>query len=119
VDDEELARDMIAVFLELDGHETTTAAGGEEAMALLARIPFDIVTLDLDMPGQGGVDVLRFISQQGIQVRALVLSASDDVDAIRECARLGAQAFLPKPYDPGEVTAAIRRLAEDGHTHTI
>ena len=107
VDDEEVLPELIAMHLSLEGHEAKTASNGKQAIEILEAEQFDVVLLDLDMPIMNGMDVLRYIREQKIQVRPLMTTGIEDWRTWTECANLGALDHLPKPYDFDALLEAI------------
>ncbi len=109
VDDDELNRDVLARRLEQNGHETESAADGKSALEMLAREPFDLVLLDMIMPGLSGVDVLsRMKSDEELKhIPVIVISALDDESGIARCIELGAEDYLAKPFNSVVLRARI------------
>lgn len=110
VDDEEPARFALRRALALSDYQIREAADGLTAVDLIPSERPDLVFLDLQMPGLGGLDVLR---QLGIEVKnceIIILTASDSVAAAVECIRLGAADFVTKPYEIEQVRAIARRV---------
>jgi DNA-binding NarL/FixJ family response regulator len=94
-----------------DMEVTAEAATGEEAMELVRTRPFDVVVLDIAMPGGGGLDVLRELRAENPALKVLVLSVySEEQYAIR-CLRDGASAYLTKGSPPEELILAIKTVA--------
>ncbi len=115
VDDNRLNRLTLTRSLEQAGHEATPAASGEEALELLARQPFDVVLLDLVMPGMDGFEVLRRIKADASlrDLPVVVVSAVDDVESAVRCIEMGAEDYLPKPFNAvllrARVGASLRK----------
>jgi CheY-like chemotaxis protein len=109
VDDNEMNRDVLSRRLRREGHEVVTATGGAEALATIRRQAFDIVLLDLMMPDMDGDEVLLAIkSDLGLRdLPVIMLSALDDMSAVTRCIEMGADDYLPKPFDPVLLRARI------------
>jgi DNA-binding response OmpR family regulator len=109
VDDDARLPELLKSFLEPQGVVVTTAASGAAALELIGLHPFDVVILDIMMPGMDGLDVLRRIrGRSGVAV--LMLTArGDETDRIVGL-ELGADDYLPKPFNPRELLARIRAL---------
>jgi DNA-binding response OmpR family regulator len=110
-DDRDLA-DMMAWVLSAAGFEVTTASGGAEGLAALERRPHCVVILDLMMPD---VDGLEFRARQqqhplGRQAPVLVVSGRHDAAALAQDMHVAG--FLPKPFTPEDLVAAVSRIAE-------
>jgi DNA-binding NarL/FixJ family response regulator len=100
------------VVEEADGMEVTgEAENGEEALNLVRAHEFDVVILDIAMPGRGGLDVLRDLKKESPSLKVIVLSMhSEEQYAIRSL-RDGASAYLTKNCPPDELLLAIRTVA--------
>lgn len=116
VDDNEDNRYTLRMLLEADGHEALTmAAGGSEALALIAKRNFSLVLLDMMMPDLNGDEVLRAIKSNPDtrDVAVIMISADTDTDKISKCLELGADDYLPKPFNPtilrARIGSALRR----------
>ena len=111
VDDESGIREFMADALGDAGHQVTQAADGREAIRRLKDAPFDLVVLDLHMPGDtGGLDVLRRARAEWPQMQAIVLTAHGTVETAVEAMRLGAFDFLQKPIaSPDELRRLVVR----------
>lgn len=109
VDDEPGLRAFVADALTAAGHLTVTAPDGANALRELGARPFDLLVLDLRMPGRfDGMDVLRHARAEWPEVPVIVLTAHGSVETAVEAMRLGAVDFLEKPVDG---PAELRRLA--------
>lgn len=110
VDDIESNRDLLSRRLVADGHRVATADGGEEALAMLAAEDFDLVLLDLMMPGINGFEVLARMKRdpnlKGVPV--VMVSALDDTTSVIRCIEAGADDYLPKPLNPTLLRARIK-----------
>ncbi|HEU4865775.1 MAG TPA: response regulator, partial [Actinomycetota bacterium] len=102
VDDDPVNRSMLSRSLEADGHEVTTVESGAEALELAGSQDFDVVLLDVVMPGMDGYQVLERLKDDP-ELRHLpvvMVTADDDVASAVRCIELGADDYLPKPVDP-------------------
>lgn len=109
VDDEARMRDLLALHLERF-FDVEKAASGDEALQMLESAPFDVVVLDVLMPGMDGWEVCRRI-RQGHQVPVLMLTALSDVEDKLEAFGAGADDYLTKPFEPRELVARVEALA--------
>jgi DNA-binding NtrC family response regulator len=112
VDDEVIARDNLALSLSRKGHQTVTAAGGEEAVRLLAEQDFDMVLTDLKMDGMDGLALLRHVKSRYPDVEVVVLTGYPTISTAVEAMRLGAYDYLAKPYDLGEARMLVEKALE-------
>ncbi|MGA8264496.1 MAG: response regulator [Ignavibacteriaceae bacterium] len=97
------------------GYETEFVHDGDKALASLSVKLFDLVLLDLKMPGKDGFDVLKEMSEKKIDSKVIVLTAYADVKSAIDSAKIGANDFISKPYDLDELLITIRKvLQKDG-----
>ncbi len=107
-DDRELGR-MLAEFLATEGLDTETADDGETGLTRALEGAFDAIVLDVMLPGRNGFDVLRGIRARS-QVPVIMLTArGEETDRIVGL-ELGADDYLPKPFNPRELTARLRAV---------
>ncbi len=95
--------------LEREGHSCGEVHDGASALALLASEPFDLVLLDIMMPGMDGREVLRRIKADPTlrHLPVIMISALDQLESVVECIELGAEDYLPKPFNPVLLRARI------------
>ena len=102
VDDNRMNRLKLALSLEQQGHKVSSAEDGEQALTMLAASPYDAVLLDIVMPGLDGFQVLERIKSDNAlrDVPVIVISAVDEMDNAVRCIEIGAEDYLPKPFNP-------------------
>ena len=105
-----MARDVLTRRLERLGYTVTAAADGRQALELIARQPFDVVLLDIKMPGLTGFQVLQAIRRihSVTDLPVVMVTSSDDSDSIVEALQLGANDYVTKPIDFPVALARIR-----------
>ena len=111
VDDHEPTRLLIARILEQDlDLQVTLAATGEVALRVADKQLFDVILLDLLMPGIGGFDLLKLIRSESanIETPVVVVSVLDDQDSVDRCMALKAHAFVTKPVNRTVLTAIVK-----------
>ena len=113
VDDDRPLREALRRALTLAGYDTVLAADGEEALALAATGP-DAVVLDVGLPGIDGLEVCRALRASGDRVPVLMLTARDAVADRIDGLDAGADDYLVKPFDVGELKARLRALVRRG-----
>jgi two-component system response regulator MprA len=109
-DDDRSIRDALRRALVLAGYDVATAADGQECIDELERVKPDAVVLDVGMPRLDGLEVCRRLRAAGDRTPILMLTARDDVDDRIEGLDAGADDYLVKPFDVGELKARIRAL---------
>jgi DNA-binding response OmpR family regulator len=107
VDDEEIARITLAEILRLEGYEIKTVGNGEEAVALLQSENFDVMILDLKMPGLNGMEVLRSAADALVDMSVIVLTAHGTIDSAIQAIRYRVHDYLLKPASPEQVIKSI------------
>ncbi len=109
VDDDALNRRLLTATLAREGHRTTAATNGEEALIALGDDPPDVILLDLVMPGIDGIGVLeRIKADEALRhLPVIMISGVDDHGSVIRCLEMGADDFLPKPFDAAILRARI------------
>jgi DNA-binding NtrC family response regulator len=113
IEDEKLVRWSLQQKLEREGYEVETAPTGEEGLNFIREDTFDLVLLDLRLPGMDGVQVLREIQQLGREIAVVMLTAETAIARAVECVRLGAYNYICKPFEFEEVRAALEKAREE------
>ena len=110
VEDERLLCDGIAEDLELEKYTVDRCYGGADAYERLFVEPYDLVILDLNLPGMDGLELLRRIRSEQPELRVLILSARAQLSDKVAGLDLGADDYLTKPFDLEELEARVRTL---------
>ncbi len=116
VDDDPLNRRLLAKSLEREGHDVHLADGGRGCLDVLATTPVDVVLLDILMPDPDGFEVLRLIKDDPAlrHIPVVMISGLEDIESVVRCIEMGAEDFLPKPFDPvilrARVNAGLDRM---------
>ncbi|MFY9931844.1 MAG: response regulator, partial [Streptosporangiaceae bacterium] len=110
VEDHEVMARAIATGLRREGMAVDVALDGDDALGHLAVARYDVVVLDRDLPGVHGDEICRRLADGRSPSRILMLTAASTVAARVEGLGLGADDYLPKPFDFAELTARIRAL---------
>jgi len=109
VDDEPTVREVVANYLRRDGHDVAETADGAEALAMVERETFDLVVLDMMLPGVNGLDILRRIRQLGDLPVIMLTARGEESDRILGLMH-GADDYLPKPFNPLELSARVKAV---------
>ncbi|MBO0504817.1 two-component system response regulator OmpR [Aeromonas veronii] len=116
VDDDLKLRSLLERYLTEQGFVVRGVANGEQADRLLTRENFSLMVLDLMLPGEDGLSICRRLREAGNQIPVLMLTAKgDEVDRIVGL-EMGADDYLPKPFNPRELLARIRAVLR---RHTV
>ena len=114
VDDDENNRDVLTKRLKFKGHEVTALANAEKAIELLYAEKYDVLLLDMIMPGMNGDDALAHIKSDRLlqQVSVIMISGLDQIDKVVRCIEMGAEDYLPKPFNSTLLNARINAALE-------
>ncbi|HKI96707.1 MAG TPA: response regulator transcription factor [Gemmatimonadales bacterium] len=110
VEDDRTVGQFVKRGLEEQGMQVELAADGTAALEIVSGTPFDVVVLDLRLPGVSGVEVLRTLRDRGITTPVLVLTAQDAVESKVQALRTGADDYVTKPFAFEEVLARVEAL---------
>jgi len=110
VEDELPVARQIAAALTEDDHEPKAVHSGEAAWEELGKRPFDLIVLDVRLPGIDGFELLRRLREQHLASRVLLLTGRSAVDDRVTGLQLGADDYLPKPFAMRELVARVRAL---------
>ena len=116
VDDDERIRSLLQQFLVQDGYLISTAENAEQARILLSGIEFDLIILDVMMPGQDGISFAGELRNLGNNTPILLLTARGETEDRIKGLEAGADDYLPKPFEPKElllrINAILRRMPD-------
>ena len=106
VDDEEVVRHSQLRILADAECNATVAWNGIEALHAMEQHPFDVVLLDLRMPGPDGMSVLKMIKERWPESEVVIITGYPSIETAKEAVRLGAYSYLAKPVSPDDVVKA-------------
>ena len=109
VDDEPDLREMVGEYLAEQGFDVSLAKNGQELRALLSKRLADLVVLDINMPGEDGLTLARYLREHYITGIVMLTAAGDVVDRIVGL-EVGADDYVAKPFDPRELLARIKSV---------
>src|SRR6266571_3631880 len=109
IDDEHTLRESCATVLRSEGYDVTTSGRAEEALDLLKRRAFEVVMVDLYMPGVSGLTLLRAALATNRDTMVIVMTGNPSVDSSIEALRQGAFDYLPKPFSATHLQVLIGR----------
>jgi len=118
VDDEFSVRDSLQQWFRKDGHRTGTAQDANEALKLLRESAWDVVLLDIKMPGMDGMELQRRIHEMDPEIVVIMITAYASVDTAVSALKSGAFDYITKPVDPDELSYLVRRAVEQRRLRT-
>ncbi len=112
VDDEEIVLASCRRGLAENGNSVDTASGGAEALKKVDEGEYDVVLLDIMMPGMDGLEVLQRIKETHPDVEVVMVTGLSQIETAVRSMKLGAFDYLPKPFDPDELKVVVERALE-------
>ncbi len=113
VDDNETNRDLLSRQIEGQGYAVATAANGQQALQMIETGRYDLILLDIMMPEMNGYQVLKWLYDSPWRhIPAIMISALDEIDSVVKCIEMGAEDYLPKPFNPVLLRARIGACLE-------
>ena len=113
VDDEPIVREALRDWLVDAGYAVTTASTGAEALEITARQDFDLLILDVRLPGKTGIRVLQEIVQVKPQTKTIIITAYASPELRTEAMKLGAIHYLSKPIAPDQLERRIQEALSE------
>jgi two-component system phosphate regulon response regulator OmpR len=110
IDDDDRLRDLIGRFLSDEGYRVTTAASSEEARNRMLGVTFDILVVDIMMPGETGLELVRDLKQTNPDLPCLMLTAMGDPGHRLHGLESGADDYMTKPFEPLELSFRIKNI---------
>jgi two-component system, OmpR family, phosphate regulon response regulator OmpR len=114
VDDDTRLRRLLGRFLTDAGFLVSTAADAAEARTMLASLTFDVIVLDVMMPGESGFELTRHLSARQSAAPVLLLTAHGEPEDRIRGLEAGAEDYLPKPFEPRELLARLKAILRRG-----
>lgn len=110
IDDEEIVRVSCKRTLVPEGYEVDVAASGKEGLELFEKSRYDLVIIDLKMPGMDGIEALVNIKRQRPEQNVMIMTGYDTVEHIVESISSGAAHYLEKPFTPDTLIERIKEV---------
>lgn len=112
IDDDVMLCKALAEELHFHGFTVTYASNPDKAIADIELHTYDVILLDLMMPGKDGFYFLRLFREKGINAKVIVLTAYSTIDTALEAAKLGASEFIAKPYEIEDLILSIKKVLQ-------
>jgi DNA-binding NtrC family response regulator len=112
VDDEKIMRDSCCRVLQKEGYTALGCVSGEEALEKFDQEQFDLVLLDLMMPGIGGIETLTRLKEMDPEITIMIMTGYPSIETAVKAIKLGAYDYITKPFNPDELRIAVNRALE-------
>jgi len=112
IDDDETLRDWCEKILSQAGNRVATAEDGLKGLDILKKKSFDLIILDLKMPGLSGMEVLKKVNEEYPETSVVIITGQATVESAVEGMKMGAYDFIPKPFTPESFMKAIKQVLE-------
>lgn len=121
IDDTKNIRTLLTTCLELRDYEVLTAENGRVALDILKekKEEIDLIFLDIRMPGMSGTEVLKSLRSYGVSCPVIIMTAFATVKNAVDCTKLGAVAYLQKPFSPDRVNVILDEITENTSSENI
>lgn len=119
VDDTKNIRTLLSKCLELEGYSVETASDGKDAIRRILTEPFDLIFLDIKMPQFSGTEVLKQIRECGVDTPVVIITAYATIKNAVECTKLGAVAYLQKPFTAEKVKNTLKEILKEGEMRNV
>lgn len=115
VDDERSMRKSLEEILRLEGYQVESVGDGKKAMEKLTDSEYDLMLLDLKMPGVDGLEVLKFSAENAPTCKVIMLTAHGSLESAIQALRQGAHDYILKPAKPAELVASVNQGISERH----
>lgn len=112
VDDEMIIRESFSHWFEKSGHKVSTAASGFEALEKLKEYPFDLLFVDIKMPGMDGIEFLEIVKEEYPDTFVVIITAYGSIESSVKAMKLGASDYLLKPFKPEQLNLVLEKIAQ-------
>jgi sulfite reductase subunit B len=113
VDDEAIVRESIRDWLKDSGYDVATAESGKEALAMVQKQDFDVMLVDIRLPGESGIAVLEKVKSKKPNIKSIIITAYPSEETISQAKKLGAIDYLVKPLVPDDLEKLIQGTLKD------
>lgn len=117
IDDEPIIQDVLAQLLSSEGYEVEISASGEEGLSKHATQTFDLVLLDLLMPGMGGIEVLQKILKIDPHATVIIITAFASIESAISAMKIGAYDYIQKPFKNDDLLMTVARALKHRKLH--
>ena len=118
VDDEMIVRESFFHWFEKLGHGIDTAASGQEALTKLEKFPFDILFVDIKMPGMDGIELLGRVKEEYPETIVVIITAYGSIETAIRAMKIGASDYLLKPFKPDQLSLVMEKISQQKRLET-
>jgi two-component system response regulator HydG len=111
VDDELIVRESLYHWFKKGGHRVEAAASGREALEMLDKMPFDLLFVDIKMPGMDGIELLGKVKADYPDTEVVIITAYGSIESAVDAMKLGASDYLLKPFKPDQLSLVMSKIA--------
>ena len=111
VDDEEIIRESFLHWFEKYGHRVETAASGFDALEKLEKVSFEVLFVDIKMPGMNGIELLEKVKEEYPETIVIIITAYGSIETAVKAMQMGATDYLLKPFKPEQLSLVIEKAA--------
>jgi two-component system response regulator HydG len=111
VDDEEIIRESFLHWFEKLGHQVEAAASGLEALEKLEKLPFEVLFVDIKMPGMDGIELLGKVKEEYPETIVVIITAYGSIETAVKAMKMGATDYLLKPFKPEQLSLVLEKIA--------
>ena len=112
VDDERIIRESFFHWFQKSGHKVATAASGSEAMEKLGETPFDLLFVDIKMPGMDGIELLATVKETYPETMVIIITAYGSIESAVQAMKIGATDYLLKPFKPDQLSLVMEKVVQ-------
>ncbi len=112
VDDEKIVRESFHFWFQKSGHFSETAASGIEALEKMERVPFDLLFVDIRMPGMDGLQLLERLKMEYPDTMVVIITAYGTIETAVKAMRIGAADYLLKPFNPDQLNLVVEKILQ-------
>lgn len=112
VDDEKIIRESFFHWFQKSGHKVATAASGDEALRQLAQTPFDLLFVDIKMPGMDGIELLSAVKEAYPETLVIIITAYGSIESAVQAMKIGATDYLLKPFKPDQLSLVMAKVIQ-------
>ena len=116
VDDEKIVRESLFFWFEKAGYTVDTASSGFEALEKLETYPFDIMFVDIKMPGMDGIQLLEKIKTEYPDTDVIIITAYGSIESAIKAMKTGASDYLLKPFKPNYLSLVMEKILQQEKT---